>query len=165
MYQSFTMYVPWYIYIFNYFAKSQAPNLKRSNSNKGRGKLIPQIMDPSQMMKQEISPAKMNPELAMNFFGDELMPAPGPDMMSPPPPPPQMMPGQTMGPPLAPPVLSSPVNHPANTMLPPQPGKPPYNVQIKPRNKLPPSPLLDPLQNKKLVFNYTHNYMYLKNTA
>lgn len=125
---------------------SQAP-LKRSNSNKGRGKLIPQIMDPSQMMKQEISPAKMNPELAMNFFGDELMPAPGPDMMSPP----QLMAGQTMGPPMpmAPPVLSSPVNHPVNAMLPPQPGKPPYNVQIKPRNKLPPSPLLDPLQNKK----------------
>ena len=126
----------------------QAP-LKRSNSNKGRGKLIPQIMDPSQMIKQEISPAKMNSELAMNFFGDELMPASGPDMMSPTPPH-QMMAGQTMGPPLplAPPVLSSPVNHPV-MLPPPHTGKPPYNVQIKPRNKLPPSPLLDPLQTKK----------------
>ena len=104
-------------------------------------------MDPNQMMKQEISPAKMNSELAMNFFGDELMPG-GPDMMAPPPG--QMMPGQVMGPPLAPPVLSSPVSHPV--MMPPQAGgKPAYNIQIKQRSKPPQSPLLDPLQNKKYV--------------
>ena len=126
----------------------QAP-LKRSNSNKGRGKLLPPTMDPS-LLKQEVSPAKMNSEHAMAFFGEDLVPGAGDVMMSPG----QMMPPQPMGPPLTipPPALTSPVNHPNNHPSHPmnhimnQPAKPPYNVQIKP-----PLPInqMDPLLTKR----------------
>lgn len=134
--------------------------LQRSNSSKGRGKLIPQILDPSQMGKGDKSPAKMNSEMAVSFFGEDLVPQRSPqELMSPP----QGI-LTPMGPPmpLAPPLLTSPVGlGPAGMMqLPGAGGKPPYQgaggkppYQMKPRPKPPPSPLLnDPLLNKGLVF-------------
>ena len=81
----------------------------------------------------------MNSELALNFFGEELVPGGG-DLSSPTSGAPQIKPPQQpMGPPmrLVPPALSSPVSHPVNTGLLGHPGKPPCSVQIKPKIKLP----------------------------
>ena len=132
-------------------APFQAP-LKRSNSNKGRGKQIPPIMDPS-LIKPEISPAKMNSELALNFFGEDLVP--GGEMMSPA----QMLPPQPMGPPMSipPPALTSPVNHHPNNMPPHMnhmlnQQKPSYSIQMKPPMKTH-NPQLDPLMHKRYVLS------------